>query len=577
MELSLESDADALWQDSLDLLTEEGAPAALLAMLQKCTPVQLEDGVLHVETPMRMVAKSVAKNAAIIEACLAQAAFEPVRLDVQFRQGGAAAPTVAPVQAAPSPAPAPVPTAAASQVAAEPAPQSAPSPEATRFSPAEAPAAPAQPQAERPRGHVLMGAAGSVMTPEELRRWNAAASGSSSASAAPEADGWDEEDEAQAHERLARERRERNPLANEEVAADSKLTFDRFVMGDENEFAYNAALQVANGNKDGYNPLFIYGKSGLGKTHLLRAIQNYIVTNDPSRICVYRDASQFINEYVGAMREAGSAADALRRNYEDVDVLIIDDVQGLAGKAGTITFFFNIFNTLKSNGKQIVIAADRTPAELGMGKDGFDERVTSRIGGGFTISVQVPSYELKLRLIGTFCDRMREDSVREHVGEPLPEIPERLQQLMAERAGTNIRTIEGFCQKCLITAAMRRRQGAEFTEDDVRGIAKESWPENARGVTIENVQKYVEKVYDVSHEDLVGPKRMKEIMMTRHVAIWLCRELCNRTLADIGKKFGGRSHATIKHSIHTVEELAKDDKVFFDQLQRMKEGITSEA
>ena len=119
--------------------------------------------------------------------------------------------------------------------------------------------------------------------------------------------------------------------------------------------------------------------------------------------------------------------------------------------------------------------------------------------------------------------------------------------------------------------------GGHLTEDDVRTIAKESWPENARGVTIENVQKYVEKVYDVSHEDLVGPKRVKEIMMTRHVAIWLCRELCNRTLADIGKKFGGRSHATIKHSIHTIEELAKDDKVFFDQLQRMKEGITSEA
>ena len=124
---------------------------------------------------------------------------------------------------------------------------------------------------------------------------------------------------------------------------------------------------------------------------------------------------------------------------------------------------------------------------------------------------------------------------------------------------------------------MCRKQGRELAEDDVRTIAKESWPENARGVTIENVQKYVEKVYDVSHEDLVGPKRVKEIMMTRHVAIWLCRELCNRTLADIGKKFGGRSHATIKHSIHTVEELAKDDKVFFDQLQRMKEGITSEA
>lgn len=573
MELSLESDAEALWQDSLDLLTQEGAPAALQAMLQKCTPVQLEDGVLYVETNMRMVAKSVAKNAAIIESCLEQAAFEPVRLDVQFRQGTG---TAASVAAAPQPMATPAPESVAATPVPKPEAAAAPAP----FSPAEAPCPKEERQAQSSSGHVLMGAAGSTMTLEEVQRWNAAVSGGPATMTAGDGagtDAWDEEDEFQAHERLARERREKNPLANEEVAADSKLTFDRFVMGDENEFAYNAALQVANGNKDGYNPLFIYGKSGLGKTHLLRAIQNYIVTNDPSRICVYRDASQFINEYVGAMREAGSAADALRRNYEDVDVLIIDDVQGLAGKAGTITFFFNIFNTLKSNGKQIVIAADRTPAELGMGKDGFDERVTSRIGGGFTISVQVPSYELKLRLIGAFCDRMREDSAREHVGEPLPEIPEHLQQLMAERAGVNIRTIEGFCQKCLITASMRRRQGTELTEDDVRAIAKESWPENSRGVTIENVQKYVEKVYDVSHEDLVGPKRMKEIMMTRHVAIWLCRELCNRTLADIGKKFGGRSHATIKHSIHTVEEAAKEDKVFYDRLQRMKEGITSEA
>ena len=283
MELSLESDAEALWQDSLDLLTGEGAPAALLAMLHMCSPVQLEVGVLHVETPMRSMAKSVAKNAAVIEACLEQAAFEPVRLDVQFRQGTAVAAAPAP---APAPEPAPVP--AVPELAT-----------ATPFSPTREPAP--EPQTERPRGHVLMGAAGSVMTPEELRRWDAAVSGIPAASSSPaEADAWDEESETQAHERLARERREKNPLADEEVAADSKLTFDRFVMGDENEFAYNAALQVANGNKDSYNPLFIYGKSGLGKTHLLRAIQNYIVTNDPSRICVYRDASQFINEYGGA-------------------------------------------------------------------------------------------------------------------------------------------------------------------------------------------------------------------------------------------------------------------------------------
>ena len=556
MELTLESDAEALWQDAMDLLTARNTPAALLAMLQNCTPTALDEGVLRVETPMRMVAKKVSKNADVIEECLEQAAFEPVRLDVQFVPGGGAPAGGQRPQAA-----TPAAAAAAEQDTQAATTAPVPTPEA------------AEPQQEAPSRRSFMGAAGSTMSREEIERWNAA-TGNGSTPAAPATS---PEDTAEAAQEQARERHKNNPLVERSAAADSKLTFDRFVIGDENELAYNAALQVANGNGGAYNPLFIYGKSGLGKTHLLRAIQNYLAANDPSRTCVYRDASQFTSEYVAAMNEKGGAGAGLRRNYEDIDVLIIDDVQGLAGRAGTLGFFFDIFNVLKDNGKQIVIAADRTPAELGMGEKGFDERMQSRISSGLAVSVQVPSYELKLKLIEVFCGHIREDNLREHVGDPLPEIPERLYAVMADRAGSNIRMIEGFCQRCLIQAGARHRRGGELTEEDVVAIARETWPENRRSITIETVQKYVEKTYDVSHDDLVGSKRNKDLMSARHAAIWLCRELCNVTLEQIGTKFGGRSHATVKHSLLVIEKASKEDKVFYDQLMRVKDGIISES
>ena len=169
-----------------------------------------------------------------------------------------------------------------------------------------------------------------------------------------------------------------------------------------------------------YNPLFIYGKSGLGKTHLLRAIQNYIRENDPERLCAYRVATDFIEDYTKAMKNARSgAAEALADNYHAIDVLIIDDIQLMSTAAGTIGFFYDTFNYLISHGKQIVLAADRTPSELGMGSSRFDERVTSRLDSGMTVSIQVPDYELKLQLIDAFYERMRADAEAES---PRPEL-----------------------------------------------------------------------------------------------------------------------------------------------------------
>ncbi len=519
MELSFESDAEALWQDTLDLLaTQARVPESVLAMLRNCTPKSMDDGVMRLETPMRLVLKTVSKNAPVVEECLTQAAFQPMRLEVSF---------------------------------------------------APATGSPARPQAPT-----------SSMSREEVAAWTAETTAPAPAparSAAPRSiaeDTWDERRADEIDEEMRRARRS-NPLVEEISPATSKLTFERFVRGEENDIAYQAALQVANGMNGTYNPLFIYGKSGLGKTHLLRAIQNYVTRADPSRLCVYRDASTFITEYTDAMRQSErSAASVLRQNYATIDILIIDDVQKLAGKAGTVSFFFDTFNELISNGKQIVLAADRTPAQLGMGKDGFDERVTSRLGSGFTTPIQVPSYELKLRLIETFCERMREDAARENVPSLTGTIPPEAMSYMAELAGTNIRVIEGYCQRCLFAATSAEARGAELSREEIASLARECWPSAAQSVSIEDVQKAVEKYYDIDHESLVGGKRNKGVMEARHVAIWLSRELCDRTLADIGQHFGGRSHATVMHSISVVDGAKRDDKVFYDRLMQIRDSIT---
>ena len=365
----------------------------------------------------------------------------------------------------------------------------------------------------------------------------------------------------------------KNPLVEEVTSVNSLLTFERFVEGPQNKFAADAAKQVANGNHN-YNPLFIYGKSGLGKTHLLRAIQNYLAVNDPECVCVYRVATDFIDDYAKAMKNArAGAAETLAENYHSIDVLIIDDIQLMANAAGTVNFFFDTFNYLTSHGKQIVLAADRTPSDLGMGKSCFDERVTSRLDSGMSVAVQVPDYEMKLQLVDAFYDRMRADAREQNIPGTDAEISENLRRLMAERSGTNIRVIEGFVQSCLMLAARKEEYGEELAEADIIHIAEQKWPTGQRRITAERIQTVIEANYDISHEDLVGNKRNKEFTEPRHIAIWLTRELTGETLAEIGRQYGGRSHATVKHSIAVIEKAVSEDRGLAERVANLREEI----
>ena len=506
MDPSLQTDAEALWQDTLDLLEQQDIAQATLSMLKSCTPTRMGEGTLTIETNLRFVQKAVSKITDQIGECLTQAAFEPMTLVVEL------------VQAAPA-------------------------------------------------HHVTTT---SSMTRSEVDSW--VESHDSAPKREPVAASWGNPDEAvQVAPRT-------NPLVEEITQNDSRLTFENFVTGEENTLAFTSALTVAEGINKTYNPLFIYGKSGLGKTHLLRAIQNYIAKNDPARVCVYKDSSAFVNDFTNSLRDkTGSYTEVLAANYKDVDVLIIDDFQGFIAKVASTDFFFGIFNDLISRGKQIVLAADRSPAQLGMGKDGLDERVTSRVGSGFNITIAVPNYELKVRLIEAFYDRMKEEGLTNHVPSLTGTLTPDNIKTMANMAGSNIRIIESFVQACIFAATRLEHDGGHLTTDEIAKIAKEKWPSGRKTVTIAQIQREVERYYDISHEDLVGAKRNKEIMEPRHIAIFLARELTETSLEGIGEHFGGRSHATIIASLRKVEKVKKEDKIFQDRLNQVRNNITGNA
>lgn len=512
------SETQILWNDVFDTLQAQGASERLLSMLHACTPLELRDSYLKVEAPSGFAKKMIEEEVELIEKALTEAAFEPIMLSVSY-----------------------------SRSAELPAKKkhSSPSlkiPDEQKIDHEEKPLH----EAEKTYG---------------VKKTKTSISLKEVSSFAPQTSSG-----LHPSKQVFQEQRVRNPLVELVSENDSLLTFDTFVEADENRFALQAAKQVANGVSQQFNPLFIHSSSGLGKTHLLRAIQNYIGTNDPDRQCLYRIASDFISDYTNAMKENKKRGDNvvgenLKRNYHNIDVLILDDIQNIRKAQHTMDFFFETFEYLVSQGKQIVLAADEPPLNLGM-----PERLESRIGSGLSVSIETPTLEFKRLLITTFYERFKEEG-------SLGSLSEDDLNFMAEESGGNIRTIRAFVQECLFKAARYEEAGEELTQTDIAKCASERWQKEGRIITIEDVQKFIQKQFNVSRSDLIGSKRSASLKQPRHIAIWLCREVTDKTLAEIGKQFGGRSHATVKHSIAWVEQTAEKDRVLFDRLENLRERI----
>lgn len=346
-----------------------------------------------------------------------------------------------------------------------------------------------------------------------------------------------------------------SPTSGDE-ALFSKCTFDTFVVGKSNEFARGAALAVAELPGTAYNPLFIYGNSGLGKTHLLVAIANYAMQNFPRMATRYVSANKFLNDYVEATQR--NQWGTFNSKYHQVDILLVDDVQYLEGKDETINQLFNIFNEMTNRNKQIVLSADRAPKDIDM-----DDRMRSRFISGLLADIKPPDYETRLAILKNYLSH-----VNQHTSF-YGNIPDEVLFYLADVATSNIREMEGSITRLVSNMTLLRKDS--ISVEEAQELLQDFFPTiKDKQIDIALIQSEVERFFNITHDDMISSKRSKGITNPRHIAIYLSRYMTEESLEAIGKKFGGRDHTTVMHSVNKIERDQKDNRQLFDQLEQLR-------
>jgi chromosomal replication initiator protein len=317
-----------------------------------------------------------------------------------------------------------------------------------------------------------------------------------------------------------------------------RYMFNTFIVGPSNQFAHAACRAVAEAPSRSYNPLFIYGGVGLGKTHLMHAIGHYVLEHDPSLKLTYISSERFMNEMINAVRY--DRIIDFREHYRTVDVLLVDDIQFLAGKEGTQTEFFHTFNALYDSQKQIVISSDRPPHEIAS----LEERLRSRFEWGLIADIQPPDLETKIAIL---------NKKAEAEGVPLPDV---VAIYIAGRIKSNIRELEGSLIRLIAYSSLT---GREISTDLAQEVLRNVLEHEDKAVTIELIQKFVSDYYQLKLTDLKSRNNSKSVAMPRQIAMYLCKRLTHASLPEIGRNFGGKHHSTVIHSIRKVEELRKRD------------------
>ena len=343
----------------------------------------------------------------------------------------------------------------------------------------------------------------------------------------------------------------------------SSLTFENFVIGESNKMAYSLAVEVAETPGGSFlNPLFIYGKSGLGKTHLMRAVQNYICETQPYLRTIYVDSAELVDDYTDAVASHDKEKESyknFKNHYEEADVLLIDDIQFLQGKKETLDIVFQIFNKLITQGRQIILSADRAPKNIDI-----DERYHSRFNDGATIDIQPPEIETKLGIVKSFIGEYRRKG---DLGDF--SIPEDIQMYIAENSSSNIRELKSAITKVIYQLKFFNQK--ELSIDDVRALLKDHFTGGAtKNLKVEDIQRVVEEFF--KHSDLVGSNRSRNIVYPRQIAIYLCRQLLDLPYNDIGKKFN-RDHSTAMHSVTSVEEQIQKNREVQEEIEILKQLI----
>jgi chromosomal replication initiator protein len=320
-----------------------------------------------------------------------------------------------------------------------------------------------------------------------------------------------------------------------------RYTFDTFIVGPSNQFAHAACRAVAEAPSRSYNPLFIYGGVGLGKTHLMHAVGQYVLQHDHSLKLTYISSERFMNEMINAVRYDRILD--FRERYRSVDVLLVDDIQFVSGKEGTQTEFFHTFNALYDAQKQIVLSSDRPPHEI----PALEERLRSRFEWGLIADIQPPDLETKVAILK-----------RKAEGEAVP-LADNVAMYMAGRFKSNIRELEGSLIRLIAFASLT---GREISLELAQEVLKDVIDQDEKAVTIESIQKHVSDYYQLKVAELKSRNNSKSIAMPRQIAMYLSKTLTNASLPEIGRSFGGKHHSTVIHSIKKVEEMRKTDHDF---------------
>lgn len=338
---------------------------------------------------------------------------------------------------------------------------------------------------------------------------------------------------------------------------DSRYSFDTFVVGKPNELAHAAAKRVAEGGVVTFNPLFLYGGVGLGKTHLMHAIAWELKNRSPELRVVYLSAEQFMYRFVQALRDKDMMT--FKQLFRSVDVLMVDDVQFIARKDATQEEFFHTFNALVDQNKQIIISSDRAPTEI----DGIEDRIVSRMQSGLVVDLHPTNYELRL---GILQQKVEQFSMQF----PNLQMDDGVLEFLAHRISTNVRVLEGALMRLFAFGSLVGREiTMELTQDCLADVLRAS----DRKITVEEIQRKVSDHFNIRLSDLIGPKRVRTFARPRQIAMYLSKKMTSRSLPEIGRRFGGRDHTTVMHGVRKIEELKQQDSQIADDLELLRRSL----
>lgn len=336
---------------------------------------------------------------------------------------------------------------------------------------------------------------------------------------------------------------------NTSARLDESFTFENFIVGKPNEFAYAAAKKVAESTDVAFNPLFLYSGVGLGKTHLMHAIAWEIRNKNPNRTAIYLSAEKFMYSFVRALRYKDTMA--FKEQFRSVDVLMIDDIQFISGKDSTQEEFFHTFNALVDQGKQVIVSSDKSPSEL----DGIEDRLRSRLGHGLVADIHPTTYELRLGIL---------EAKAEQLGQI---VPVKVLEFLAHKISSNVRELEGALQRVIAHAQLI---GKNITLESTQSVLSDLLRSHDRQITIEEIKSKVCEHFNISPREMASQRRSQIVARPRQIAMYLAKQLTSRSLPQIGREFGGRDHTTVMYAVKKVAELCQKDYTFAEDVELLK-------